>query len=105
MPAAQGNRKANREIRTAAILDAARAEFVREGYEAAKISDIAKAVGVVEGTVFHYYPSKRHLVLALIEDFYREISHHLNEDIHGIEGTRNQLYIIIHHHLKVVKEK
>jgi TetR/AcrR family transcriptional regulator, fatty acid metabolism regulator protein len=104
MPAAQGTRRSNREIRTAAILDAARTAFVREGYEAAKISDIASAVGVVEGTVFHYYPSKRHLVLALIEDFYREITYHVNEEIHGIEGIRNQLYIIIHHHLKVVRD-
>jgi len=41
------------------ILDAAHAVFEERGYEAAAVSEIADRAGVVEGTVYKYFESKR----------------------------------------------
>ncbi len=46
------------------LLAAARAAFAERGYGAAKTSDIAKSVGIAEGTLFNYFPTKAALFLA-----------------------------------------
>ena len=49
------------------LLDAATAEFAREGYDGANINRISKAAGFAKGTIYNYFPSKRALMLALID--------------------------------------
>jgi AcrR family transcriptional regulator len=50
------------------LLDAATAEFAQEGYNGANINRISKAAGFAKGTVYNYFPSKRALMLALIDE-------------------------------------
>jgi AcrR family transcriptional regulator len=51
------------------VLEAARMEFERVGYEAANIRTIAKRAGVSPGTVIHHHGDKRELLhAALFED-------------------------------------
>ena len=98
------NVRKSREDRTQGILGAARAVFEERGYEAATIVDIAERVDVVEGTVLHYFGSKRALVLAVMEAFYSDITRQILEQLHGVDGVRNQLYFVIWSHLKVLSE-
>jgi AcrR family transcriptional regulator len=49
------------------LLDAATADFAREGYDGANINRISKAAGYAKGTIYNYFPSKRALMLALID--------------------------------------
>jgi AcrR family transcriptional regulator len=49
------------------LLEAATAEFAREGYDGANINRISKAAGFAKGTVYNYFPSKRALMLELID--------------------------------------
>ena len=49
------------------LLEAATAEFARQGYEKANINHISRAAGYAKGTVYNYFDSKRALMLALIE--------------------------------------
>jgi TetR/AcrR family fatty acid metabolism transcriptional regulator len=98
------NVRKSREDRTTAILQAARKEFEERGYEAATIAQIAERVDVVEGTVLHYFTTKRALVIALIEAFYADITSRLVEQIKGVRGARNQLYFVIWSHLTVLRE-
>ena len=49
------------------LLDAAISEFSREGYNGANINRISKAAGFAKGTIYNYFPSKRALMLALID--------------------------------------
>ena len=51
-----------------ALLNAATQEFARGGYEAANINRISLAAGFAKGTIYNYFPSKRELMLALIDD-------------------------------------
>ena len=47
------------------ILNAALKLFVENGFHATPTSMIAKAAGVANGTLFHYYPTKDELIVAL----------------------------------------
>ena len=94
----------SREDRTTAILHAARKVFEERGYEAATVAEIAERVDIVEGTVLHYFTTKRALVIGLIEMFYADITTRLGEQIKGVRGVRNQLYFVIWSHLSVLRE-
>jgi AcrR family transcriptional regulator len=49
------------------LLEAATAEFAREGYNGANINRISRSAGFAKGTIYNYFPSKRALMLALID--------------------------------------
>ncbi|WP_309120248.1 helix-turn-helix domain-containing protein [Paenibacillus sp.] len=57
-------REKKKEETKTRLLAAARTAFAERGYAAAKTSDIAKAVGIAEGTLFNYFPTKAELFLA-----------------------------------------
>ena len=50
------------------LLDAATQEFAQEGYHGANINRISTAAGFAKGTVYNYFPSKRELMLELIDE-------------------------------------
>jgi AcrR family transcriptional regulator len=56
------------------LLEAATSEFAREGYHGANINRISRAAGFAKGTIYNYFPSKRALMLALIDEI--AASHH-----------------------------
>lgn len=64
-----GKRARQKLERPGEILEAARLEFVQKGYMAARIEDVAKAVGVTKGTVYFYFETKEALFNAVIRHF------------------------------------
>lgn len=62
-----GIREEQREKRREDILRAGLDLFIRKGYGATKIKDIAESVGMSTGLLFHYFDSKEALYEALIE--------------------------------------
>lgn len=54
-----------RRTRKREILDAARLVFAERGFHATRMSDIAHAADVSQGTLYHYFRSKDDLFLAL----------------------------------------
>jgi AcrR family transcriptional regulator len=54
-----------RRTREREILEAARRVFSEKGFHATRMSDIAHAAGVSQGTLYHYFRSKDDLFLAL----------------------------------------
>ena len=50
------------------ILDASAAAFAALGYDKANVNHIARDAGLSIGTVYNYFPSKRDLMLAFIEE-------------------------------------
>ncbi|OBF21730.1 TetR family transcriptional regulator [Mycobacterium kubicae] len=55
---------------TAAIVDAARQLFARDGYESTSLEAVAAATGVSKGAVYHHFDGKRQLFAAV---FAREV--------------------------------
>ena len=60
-------RKEQKEERRKAILITALTLFVEHGYHDTKITDIAKAVPMSTGLLFHYFASKEELLLELVK--------------------------------------
>jgi AcrR family transcriptional regulator len=50
------------------LLEAATEEFAREGYVGANINRISRRAGFAKGTIYNYFPSKRALMIAVIDD-------------------------------------
>lgn len=66
-----GKRARQKLERPAEILEAALEEFVRKGYIATRLEDVAKAVGVTKGTIYFYFETKEALFSAVIRHFAR----------------------------------
>lgn len=63
-----GARAAQKEATARAVLEAAREEFERVGFEAANLRAIAARAGVSAGTVIHHHGDKRELLHAALFD-------------------------------------
>jgi TetR/AcrR family transcriptional regulator, fatty acid metabolism regulator protein len=50
------------------ILDAAVRVFAKKGFYATRVSEVAKAAGVADGTIYLYFRSKDALLVSLFED-------------------------------------
>ena len=64
------------QIRITEILNAAEPLFYSKGYHETAISDIAKKLGVAQGTIYYYFKSKEELLEALIN---RELSNFISK--------------------------
>ena len=51
------------------LLDAAEELLARNGYQATSMAQIAAAGGVGVGTLYHHFPDKHALLLALVDDW------------------------------------
>lgn len=71
-----------REERQSMIRAEALRQFAAKGLSATKIKDIAEGVGMAQGLIYHYYPSK--------EDIYLELINHaldnMNEAVFNLAG-------------------
>lgn len=50
------------------LLDTAAVEFANNGFTSANINHISTLAGYAKGTIYNYFPSKRALMLALIDE-------------------------------------
>jgi AcrR family transcriptional regulator len=54
-------------LQTTRILDAARDLFSANGYRGTDMSDIARSMGLARNSLYRYYPSKDHILVAVIQ--------------------------------------
>ncbi|EFK07761.1 transcriptional regulator, TetR family [delta proteobacterium NaphS2] len=66
-----GPRKA--DLRRATLIEAAGKLFVKKGYEATTMDEIAAAAGFAKGTLYHYFANKAELLEVLLEGFEKEV--------------------------------
>jgi AcrR family transcriptional regulator len=62
---------ADRGARRGQILDAARREFARRGYEATTVRDVARAAGIRPSSLYRHFASKQEILDAIIERYSR----------------------------------
>src|SRR5215207_10052243 len=95
MSAAASRRRASerlpREERIAAIMEAARTVFCEHGYTNASTAEIAHRAGVVEGALYRYFPSKKDLLIKVVEDFYTRVFSDYEQQLKGVRGVWNSL--------------
>ena len=88
--------------RPAQILDAAERVFNRRGYDRATTREIAAEAGVSEETLYNYFPSKRAMLLALIDS----IGESWRQDIERIqaETLEDAMAQLIAHRMRFAQE-
>ncbi len=84
------------------ILVVARDVFVAQGFNASSVAEIAVRLGVAEGTVFKYFPTKRDLLNRVIEHWYSELFGDYTKDLSMIRGARDRLRYLVWRHLKAI---
>jgi len=55
------------------LMAAAAKLFAERGYDATRVSDIVAAVGVSQATFFWYFPTKEHVLVAMMEEMVEEL--------------------------------
>lgn len=65
---AAGDLTPAQQRRRDAILDAARALATKGGYDAVQMRDVAEKAEVALGTLYRYFPSKTHLLIAVMQE-------------------------------------
>lgn len=97
-PAAPAPRRRTRRPpaeREALILAAARAVFAERGYGAALVAEIAERAGVVEGSVYRYFETKRALLIAVMEQFYDELIADTASGLAAVRGAESRIRFVI----------
>jgi TetR/AcrR family fatty acid metabolism transcriptional regulator len=77
------------------ILSAAVKVFAESGFYATRVSDVAKAAGVADGTIYLYFTSKEHLLVSLFEDRVERLIAFVSAELPKLPQARDRLRRII----------
>src|SRR5438270_11471977 len=72
-PPVAGKRARNQAARRQRVIEAAMALATEGGYEAVQMRDVAASADVALGTLYRYFPSKDHLLIAALDDWIRSL--------------------------------
>jgi TetR/AcrR family fatty acid metabolism transcriptional regulator len=86
------------------ILDAAIRVFAAEGFYNAKVSQIAQAAGVADGTIYLYFKSKDDLLISLFEDRMELVNANLRTALAREESAVDRLKRVVRLHLELVEQ-
>jgi TetR/AcrR family fatty acid metabolism transcriptional regulator len=84
------------------ILRAAIDVFARNGYFNSKVSEIAKAAGVADGTIYLYFDGKEDLLVTIFREHTRNYLHSLEREIAHVRRADERIRIAIRHHLETL---
>jgi AcrR family transcriptional regulator len=100
-----GKQTPRRMRRAEGILAAARETFLEKGFDRSSVSEIAAKVGVVEGLVYAYYPTKRDLLNDVLRGMYEPLIRDIDDSFSRIQGVRSRLRFLVWRHLRVYVEE
>lgn len=72
--------------RPSELLEAALRIFAERGYANARLEDVAAAVGVTKGTIYHYFATKEDLLVRAIEHYHNEAFQPLERALDARQG-------------------
>ena len=97
--------RARIEAKESSILDAAERTFAQAGFDGAKVSDIARAASVAEGTVYLYYKNKQDLLAGVVGRFWTQLTLGAEAAIEPDATTQEQLEQLGRYHLNSVLQQ
>lgn len=96
--------RSRREVRVEQILQAARDLFGAQGYDTTTTAQIAAQVGVVEGLIYKYFPTKRALLLQVLGYWYDDMFGDYTRELAYFPTARKRLHYLIWRHLCTVRD-
>ena len=97
--------RARVEAKESSILDAAEKIFAQVGFDGAKVSEIARAASVAEGTVYLYYKNKQDLLAGVVGRFWTQLTLGAEAAIEPDATTRAQLEQLGRYHLNSILDQ
>jgi AcrR family transcriptional regulator len=80
--------------RARVVLEAARI-FARRGYDQTSVPDLADALGLAAGSLYHYFPSKEHLLIAVCDQLMDPLLAQARELLAGDDAPDVQLRALV----------
>ena len=87
------------------IIEAAVDVFADKGFNAARVSDIAKGAGVADGTIYLYFKNKEDLLLSVFEEKMDELRASLDIELAKHADPLAKIRAFARHHFKAVREQ
>jgi AcrR family transcriptional regulator len=96
------SRVPRQDNRRAQLLDAAARLFRERGYHATSMRDIAKAVGMLSGSIYYHFDSKEEMLLAVYEEGERRVAEAVDTAVAGETDPWQRLEAACAAHLAVL---
>lgn len=77
------------------ILRAAIKVFARKGFYATRVSEIAKAAGVADGTIYLYFKNKDDVLVSIFDDRITKLIAVLRDEVEKAEGFEDKLRRVV----------
>ncbi len=91
-----------RQLKRERILRAAIEIFADKGYFAARMTDVAKAADVADGTLYLYFDGKEHLLMSVFDDVLSRFISRLQLEIAPLDNPIDKLRVMLRLHLGTV---
>ncbi len=77
------------------LLREARQLFKEKGFTKTTVRDIAAAVGILSGSIFHHFPNKEDILRCVMEETIRVSLARLKSELEGVDTTEDQIRTLI----------
>ena len=94
-PAGHGSSRRRAGDKRERILRAAVKVFAKSGFHATRVSEVAKAAGVADGTIYLYFKSKDELLVSLFEDRVERLLAFMREELPKLDSAPDKLRRVI----------
>lgn len=94
MPRSPSENERIRQMAKEKILEAAMDLFIRQGYHATSISDVAKQAGISKGLLYNYFSGKEGLLAAMVEERIAGVAEVI-ENAASLQAPADQLKYIL----------
>jgi TetR/AcrR family fatty acid metabolism transcriptional regulator len=91
-----------REQKRQRILRAAIEVFARKGFFSSRMTDVAKAASVADGTLYLYFEGKEHLLTSIFDDVLGRFIERTTSEIEPIDDPIDKLRVMIRLHLETL---
>ncbi|MBE0612716.1 MAG: TetR family transcriptional regulator [Burkholderiales bacterium] len=85
------SRRGKSDMRRRHLLIAAARAFYREGYKGATLKEIAKAGGILPGSIYHYFRSKEDLFVQAHNEGFKDLNAAIDQALANVRNPRQRL--------------
>jgi TetR/AcrR family fatty acid metabolism transcriptional regulator len=96
------NNDSTREIKRQRIMRAAIEVFALKGYFAARMTDVAQAAEVADGTLYLYFEGKEDLLINIFDDIFTRFTERVRQEIEQVPDPMEKLRKVVRLHLETL---
>ena len=104
MPDTKTQKQLQSERTRRRIVEAAAELFVRKGFYATSVSDLAKAIGLTKGALYHHFESKDDLFFAVVHMVRETWNKGVMRDVVKTRGALERITVLMDNHTRLVGE-